>query len=126
MEDEEDYWCVDDVEDNNDVVHVDNVSVDDDDDVDADDILGDDESLKNVQLGEPVQESIAIDLTDDHGNPFISAYNHIIKHAKDNISGPWKDGVWEQKNLNIESPATTQDTCMARLIIDNTLPSPIK
>ena len=44
--------------------------------------------MEGVQLAtEPVQDSIAIDLIDDDENPFISAYNQSIKHAKDVITG---------------------------------------
>ena len=52
--------------------HVDNVS-DDDDDNDVDDISWDVDSLKGVHHAAPVQESIAIDLSDDDETAFISA-----------------------------------------------------
>jgi hypothetical protein len=83
MSDKDDFWYIDDLE------HVDNASVNDDD---VDDISGDDKSLmQGVQPAyEPVQEYIAIDLTDDDDNPFISAYIQNIKHAKDVITGQWK------------------------------------
>jgi len=98
---EDDYWYVDNVDDN-DVVHVDHVSVDDDDD-DVDDISRDIESLEGrVYPAAPVQESIDIDLYGDNANPFISTYIQSIQQAKDVITGQWKECVWDQKNLNKE------------------------
>ena len=56
---------------------------------------GDDESLmEGVQpTTERVQESIAIDLSDDDDNPFISAYIQSNRHAKDVINGSNALGV---------------------------------
>ena len=120
MANEDDYWYVDDVDDN-DAVHVDHLSIDDDDDEVDDDILGDVESPEGVLPAAPVQESIDIDLADDDDNPFISAYNQSIQPAKDVITGQWKECVWDQKNLNIELPATTREVW-----VPNTLSCPIK
>ena len=117
---EDDYLYVDDV-DNNDAVHGDHVSVDDDDDDVDGDISGDVKSPEGVHLTAPVQKSIDIDLSDDDDNHFISAYIQSIRRAKDVITAQWKECVWDQKNLNIELPATTHEVWMI-----NTLSCPIK
>ncbi len=69
----------------------------------------------------PVQDSIDIDVSDDDENPFITAYIQSIQLAKDGITGQWKECVWDQKNLNIELPATTREVW-----VPNTLSCPIK
>ena len=84
--DGDEYWYIDAVEENNGFMHVDNVSVGDDD---VNDISGNDESLEGVEHVGPVKEYIVIELNDDDDNPFISAYIQSIKHAKDFNTGQW-------------------------------------
>ena len=113
---EDDYWNVDDVDDN-DVQRVDNVSVDDDDDDDVDDISGDIESPECVNPAAPVQESIAIDVSDDDDNPFISACIQSIQYAKNVSTGQWNACVWDKKNLNIELSSATHEVWILLLYL---------
>ena len=106
VEDEDDYWFVDDIETSN-VVHVDDVS--NNDDVDVDILSGDDGTIEEGQSGVSVQDHVAIDITDDGDNPFIEAYYGSIRPVGDIITGQWKECIWDNKNLNIEAPPTNEE-----------------
>jgi hypothetical protein len=42
-------------------------------------------------------------------NPFIDAYMMSIKSAREKIYGQWSECVWDEKNLNIDTPASIDE-----------------
>ena len=42
-------------------------------------------------------------------NPFIDAYMMSIKPAREIICGQWSECVWDEKNLNIDAPASIDE-----------------
>jgi hypothetical protein len=50
-------------------------------------------------------------------NPFISAYMRSIQPARDTICGQWRECAWDEKNLIIEAPATSEEVCLLLLLI---------
>jgi hypothetical protein len=56
-----------------------------------------------------VQQSNAIDLTDDTNNPFINAYLGSIQKPRDTIAGQWRECTWDKKSLDVRDPATIDE-----------------
>ncbi len=50
-------------------------------------------------------------------NPFISAYMRSIQPARDTTCGQCRECAWDEKNLIIEAPATSEEVCLLLLLI---------
>jgi len=56
-----------------------------------------------------MQQSNAIDLTNDADKSFIDVNFTSIQTARDTIAGQWRECHWDKKDLDIQNPATSDE-----------------
>ncbi len=84
-------------------------------DHDDDDWLGSDADEENMskevaEVNETImQQSDAIELTNNAVNSFIDAYFTSIQKARDTIACQWRECNWDKKGLDIQDPATSDE-----------------
>jgi len=69
--------------------------------------------LRNSSLAQPSfvpnNSTSSARSPNETNNPFIDAYMISIEPASEIISGQWSECIWDEKNLNIDAPATIDE-----------------
>ncbi len=90
-------------------------ALDDDDDIQGDDIDRevDEAPFRDSSHAQPPlvpnNSTSSARPPSEANNPFIDAYMVSIKPAREIICGQWSECTWDEKNLNIDAPATIDE-----------------